>query len=108
MACYVVSLRIIHIFLSTLKKNQSYELRMYPPFTFHKVNRFQQQSNASFFVLTLGFVLLQKKVSNFDFVPAQNNSTIDFLTKSVMPVQNIVFSVKNNIFTIEEGAKRNL
>ena len=45
-------------------------------------------------------------MSNFDFVPAQNNSTIDFLTKSVMPVQNIVFSVKNNIFTIEEGAKK--
>ena len=47
-------------------------------------------------------------MSNFDFVPAQNNSTIDFLTKSLMPVQNIVFSVKNNIFTVEEGAICNL
>ena len=47
-------------------------------------------------------------MSNFDFVPAQNNSTIDFLTKSLMPVQNIVFSVKNKIFTVEEGAKSNL
>ena len=47
-------------------------------------------------------------MSNFDFVPAQNNSTIDFLTKSLMLVQNIVFSVKNNIFTVEEGAKSNL
>ena len=47
-------------------------------------------------------------MSNFDFVPAQNNSTIDFLTKSIMLVQNIVFSVKNNIFTVEEGAKSNL
>ena len=50
----------------------------------------------------------KQKVSNFDFVPAQNNSTIDFLTKSLMLVQNIVFSVKNNIFTVEEGAKSNL
>ena len=47
-------------------------------------------------------------MSYFDFVPALNNSTIDFLTKSLMLVQNIVFSVKNNIFTVEEGAKSNL
>ena len=47
-------------------------------------------------------------MSYFDFVPAPNNSTIDFLTKSLMIVQNIVFSVKNNIFIVEEGAKSNL
>ena len=56
----------------------------------------------------LALFCCKQKVSYFDFVPAPNNSTIDFLTKSLMIVQNIVFSVKNNIFTVEEGAKSNL